>query len=242
MKKFQAFTLIELLVVIAIIAILAAMLLPALSAARERARMANCVSQLKQIGIAQQLYAGNNKDYIAHKLVGSNGTSQDVRWSIYHGNQKLYGNLTIANLLLGGGYMGVNVATDAEDIIDVVEKFFKCPSDTCNFSRADKDAIDSYIFWVYGAKRDNGTAVSCSDLAAVQERTRILIGRDNPGRVSAGDFPAGGVSGNRGSNHAAGLNLLYLGGHVKGESVNGSQLTTLGSRWYSIPEQYDEDK
>ena len=59
----SAFTLIELLVVIAIIATLAAMLLPALQKARERGRSASCVSNLKQLTSAMQLYASEYNDY-----------------------------------------------------------------------------------------------------------------------------------------------------------------------------------
>jgi prepilin-type N-terminal cleavage/methylation domain-containing protein/prepilin-type processing-associated H-X9-DG protein len=119
-----AFTLIELLVVIAIIALLAAMLLPALAQAKERAKRAQCVMNLKQQGIAVTLYAGDFSDRFPTGDPPAGFSPSVYAYWNYGGKQgtEYDGQLRLVNPYVANtGKVSTNSAG--------AELVFKCPSD-----------------------------------------------------------------------------------------------------------------
>jgi len=119
-KRRGLFTLIELLVVIAIIAILAAMLLPALSAARERARTSSCSAQLKSVGNCMAFYTGDNGDWIYPNRDTVSGNSR--WWPNFVG---CYLNYTYEGL-----YFAYRAKTPVKGPENDRMTTFRCPAET----------------------------------------------------------------------------------------------------------------
>jgi prepilin-type N-terminal cleavage/methylation domain-containing protein/prepilin-type processing-associated H-X9-DG protein len=133
----KGFTLIELLVVIAIIAVLIALLLPAVQAAREAARRAQCVNNLKQIGLALHNYhsATNSFPLVAAVLPNSPGNGGQSGWSDwsaqamfigYMEQTAIYNSCNFSWAPEWGGTQGY--ATNSTAYLTKINTFL-CPSD-----------------------------------------------------------------------------------------------------------------
>ena len=97
----RGFTLIELLVVIAIIAILAALLLPALTSARDRVKQIDCAGKLKSLGLAINSYLDDNNEYFMPTL----DQAADKTWYEDYGLHSYLGKPSAASLLVKDGPM-----------------------------------------------------------------------------------------------------------------------------------------
>jgi prepilin-type N-terminal cleavage/methylation domain-containing protein/prepilin-type processing-associated H-X9-DG protein len=89
MKRVRGFTLVELLVVIAMLAILAGLLLPSLHRAKQKAQAGYCLNNLRQWGLATQLYVADNDDFLPPEGFGNPTGDQVLKGWYFHLPQKL---------------------------------------------------------------------------------------------------------------------------------------------------------
>ena len=215
MDSKRPFTLIELLVVIAIIAILAAMLLPALSKARDKARGIACTSNAKQVAMANIMYADDHDSVLSHGqyshtfLVQTlrNGTLTTLMWydnlEDYTGDYKVFncpskGQINVLSGRPGYGWCrsGMPYRPTTADAAVLITSYkypseamvFACHCDTQNVGYFSSNSYSAtYAMYIYSP--NSFTSTDCWDVA-------------------------NGIYGHVGDLHNGGTNIGHLDGHV----------------------------
>ena len=221
--KCAFFTLIELLVVIAIIAILAAMLLPALSAARERARAAKCISNLKQISLGLVQYSSDYDRFPPHMISGTYPGYPGVP-----GGDYTSGRYTWEIMLYHGGYTGEEMPPTLKyaqvgvwqcDSEGSGEPVFPEVELQYNNSNNNKLGTNSYSSYCYNAWQNYNANVNYRGVANMPLSAIV-----NPAELIAAVDGAFGYISDNGTykrvhmRHGKGINAAWTDGHATWES------------------------
>jgi len=218
--------LIELLVVISIVAILLAVLLPALGAARERARIAACAAYLHQFGIGVGTYAFDNSNRIPRGPATTTGNFFGLEWDDIASNQVYIHalNASAFNPLSGHG-----VLIQGSYLPD--EKAFFSPGDDTTNPSEELDKLinrtgDAYSSYLY-RQLDQTTKDHADDLGVNDDgqRSTMLMMTINslaPGAVQT-------------VHKGATVNALYIGGHVRTVKNDQDQLSLRATDFFGFP-------
>jgi prepilin-type N-terminal cleavage/methylation domain-containing protein/prepilin-type processing-associated H-X9-DG protein len=226
----KIFTLIELLVVIAIIAILASMLLPALGKAREKARIAGCSSNLKQLSMAVLFYANDNREELPPPPRSS--TYPDFWWKC-------------AAVSYPGGTAFVNSNTMQIGLV-LYPKYVPnwslthCPSGYPKMTTAKQASgngtsrpyTNYHAYWRMSSSRVN----SACTMKEAKPHWRMLMDVATNGSV------ADELSNHTGNNafYPSGANISYMDGHVSWSKIQ--ELNSLYNNLHLMPYQKNEQK
>jgi prepilin-type processing-associated H-X9-DG protein/prepilin-type N-terminal cleavage/methylation domain-containing protein len=221
----MGFTLVELLVVIGIIGLLISILMPALSKARESAKTTQCISNLRQMAIAAQMYANENHGFfpIASYSVSNGNTAYGFNWDFTTVLDLITGKRTVIPGLLWNGKLG-------NDGSGAVSRIQQCPS----FDGKSNTLLDPYTGYNYntsyvGGEQIAATGALIAPAKASQIRRAWQTAIFGDGQYSAGadkymrspargprDAAGGfGVGGTQGFRHRGKTNVAFVDGHAE---------------------------